>query len=305
VKIARFLSSDGKKRIGVVRGPNLVDVTDFVSTISKRLGVPAPHEAASLVSWIEAGWLQTSAVEGIDRLVNELQAGLAPLAVENVRLLAPVDRPGQIFGLARNFPAHAREGGVEPPPFPVYFGKAITSVIGPGDPIVYHEGLTRVDPEAEIALVVREGGFRIPVEKAEAHIAGYTCFNDVTARQMQLDDFANSWPWLRSKGMDTFGPMGPWMVTSNEMPLPIAAEVECRVNGEVRQKDNTANLEFNPAVVLSYISHNHTLRPGDVISLGTPKGMQPMFPGDVVEVTVGGIGTLRNPIVGDEHTSCQ
>ncbi len=179
---------------------------------------------------------------------------------------------------------------------PFFFGKAVTSIIGPEGAIVIPPDAGRVDPEAEIAVVLSMGGRNIPEDIAASAIAGYTCFNDVTAREMQRSDFGEGLPWFRSKGMDTFGPMGPWLVTSDELRHPLAVDVECRVNGEVRQRGNTSSMMFTSARVISTISRYLTLSAGDIIALGTPEGVSPILPGDVVEVTVQGIGTLRNPV---------
>jgi 2-keto-4-pentenoate hydratase/2-oxohepta-3-ene-1,7-dioic acid hydratase in catechol pathway len=215
------------------------------------------------------------------------------------KLLAPLPRPRAIYALGRNYPAHARESGVDVPEEPIVFAKAPTSVIGHEDDVVYKKWLTRVDPEAELAVVIGKQGSNIPVEQAPDYIAGYTCLNDVTARDIQKKDLANAHPWLRSKGIDTFCPMGPWLVLTDEIRLPLELDIELRVNGEVRQKDNTRSMTFDVPYLISWISRFHTLYPGDVISTGTPEGMKPVFPGDVMEVEVEGIGVLRNRVVSE------
>ncbi len=214
-------------------------------------------------------------------------------------LLAPIARPGAIYALGRNYPAHARESGLEPPKEPVIFGKAVTSVIGPEENVVYKSWLTRVDPEAELAVVIGRSGSDISEEDAPSFIAGYTCLNDVTARDLQQKDIENAHPWFRSKGMDTFCPMGPNITLTDEMPDPLEVNVEMRVNGETRQKDNTRSLSFKVPFLISWISKFHTLYPGDIISTGTPEGMKPVVPGDVMEVIVEGVGVLRNTVVSE------
>lgn len=213
------------------------------------------------------------------------------------KVLAPIARPGAIYALGRNYPAHAKESGLESPKEPVVFGKAVTAVIGPDEEVVYKKWLTRVDPEAELAVIIGRHGSDISEEDAPSFIAGYTCLNDVTARDIQQTDLENAHPWLRSKGMDTFCPMGPNMTLPDEMPDPLHVDVEMRVNGETRQKDNTRSLTFNIPFLISWISRYHTLYPGDVISTGTPEGMKPVVPGDVMEVIVEGVGVLRNTVV--------
>jgi 5-oxopent-3-ene-1,2,5-tricarboxylate decarboxylase/2-hydroxyhepta-2,4-diene-1,7-dioate isomerase len=214
-------------------------------------------------------------------------------------IMAPVARPGAIYALGRNYPAHAKESGLESPKEPVVFAKAATAVIGPDENVVYKKWLTRVDPEAELAVIIGRHGSDISEQDAPSFIAGYTCLNDVTARDIQKLDLANAHPWLRSKGMDTFCPMGPNITLPDEMPDPLEIDVEMRVNGETRQKDNTRSLTFNIPFLISWISRYHTLYPGDVISTGTPEGMKPVVPGDVMEVLIEGVGVLRNPVVAE------
>lgn len=215
------------------------------------------------------------------------------------KLLAPIKRPSKILALGRNYMAHAVESGYHIPTEPVYFAKANSSVIGPDEPVVYKKVLTRVDPEGELAVIIGKEGANIPEDEAQSYVAGYTIFNDVTARDMQREDLKLSSPWVRSKGIDTFGPMGPWIVLPDEIKEPIELDIETRVNGEVRQKDNTRSLMFKIPKLISYISSFHTLFPGDVISTGTPEGMKPVQVGDVMEVEIEGIGTLRNPVVAE------
>ena len=219
--------------------------------------------------------------------------------VSEYNLLAPIKRPSKILALGRNYMAHAVESGYHIPTKPVYFAKANSSVIGPDEPVVYKKFLTRVDPEGELAVIIGKEGANIPEDEAQSYVAGYTIFNDVTARDMQREDLKLSSPWVRSKGIDTFGPMGPWIVLPDEVKEPIELDIETRVNGEVRQKDNTRSLMFKIPKLISYISSFHTLFPGDVISTGTPEGMKPVQVGDVMEVEIEGIGVLRNPVVAE------
>ena len=221
-------------------------------------------------------------------------------SVREYRLLAPVKRPSKIAALGRNYMAHAVESGYHIPTEPVFFSKANSSVIGPEEPVVYKKFLTRVDPEGELAVIIGKEGANIPEEEAPSYIAGYTIMNDVTARDMQREDLKLSSPWMRSKGIDTFGPMGPCVVLPDEIHEPIELDIETRVNGEVRQKDNTRSLMFKVPKLISYISSFHTLFPGDVISTGTPEGMKPVQVGDIMEVEIEEIGILRNPVVAEQ-----
>jgi len=219
--------------------------------------------------------------------------------VDNPTLLSPIARPPKICALGRNYLAHALESGLSVPTEPVFFYKAVTAVIGPEQPVVIKRDLTRVDPEVELAVILGGGGADIPLERAGSLVAGYTVLNDVTARDMQKEDLSKSNPWFRSKGIDTFCPLGPWIVLPDEIQEPVELGLEMRVNGEVRQRDNTSSLMFKIPHLIQYISHFMTLEPGDIISTGTPEGMAPVKPGDIMEAEVEKIGILRNPVVAE------
>jgi 2-keto-4-pentenoate hydratase/2-oxohepta-3-ene-1,7-dioic acid hydratase in catechol pathway len=209
-----------------------------------------------------------------------------PLA--DVRLLAPVI-PSKIVAVARNNPAHAAELGNEVPTHPMLFFKPATSVIGPGDPIPIPEGSDRVDHEAELAAVIGRLCRRVTEEEAPKYVLGYTCANDVTARDWQQADGQ----WARAKGSDGFCPLGPWIET--ELDASDAAVV-ARVNGDERQRGRTADFVFSPAALISFISRSITLLPGDVVLTGTPSGVGPLSAGDRVEVEVEGLGILENTV---------
>jgi len=211
----------------------------------------------------------------------------APLS--ECRLLAPV-LPSKIVAVGRNYAEHAAEFGGDVPEEPLLFLKPSTAVIGPEDPIRKPAGVTRLDHEAELAVVVNGLVRNADEEAAAAAILGYTCGNDVSARDYQATDGQ----WTRAKGFDTFCPLGPWIETDID---PYGLRIQGRVNGEVRQDANTKELTFPPAFLVSYISKIMTLLPGDVIMTGTPAGVGPVEPGDTVEIEIEGIGVLRNPVV--------
>lgn len=217
--------------------------------------------------------------------------------LDHVRLEAPV-RPGKIVCVGLNYRAHIAESlsvspGAAPPSEPLLFLKPPSAVLDPEDAIRYPPGVTRLDPEAELAVVIGRRARRVRREDAIEHIAGLTAFNDVSARNLQKQDGQ----WTRAKGFDTFAPLGPWitMGLSSER-----LDVTCRVNGETRQHGNTADLTFPVDLLVSFISHVMTLDPGDVIATGTPAGIAPIQIGDRVEVEVEGIGVLRNPVAAWE-----
>jgi 2-keto-4-pentenoate hydratase/2-oxohepta-3-ene-1,7-dioic acid hydratase in catechol pathway len=206
-----------------------------------------------------------------------------------VRLLAPVV-PGKIVAVGLNYKDHARELGMEIPEEPLLFLKAPSALIGPGGEIVYPPQSRRVDYEAELAVVIGRVAKNVKEKDAAAHILGYTCINDVTARDLQMKDVQ----FARSKGFDTFAPLGPWIATDID---PTEAPIRCLVNGEVRQNGNTREMIASVYRVVEYISTFMTLFPGDVIATGTPPGVGSLRVGDVVTVEVGGIGALTNRVV--------
>ncbi len=211
------------------------------------------------------------------------------IPADDVRLLAPV-LPSKVVAVGRNYAEHAREIGEDVPDVPLTFLKPSTSVIGPGDPIVYPPISERLDYEGELAVVVGRLAHRLAAEDAARTILGYTCANDATLRDLQAKDGQ----WTRAKGFDTSCPLGPWIETEVD---PADLELTTRLNGEVRQHARTSDLTYGPAGLVAFISQFMTLLPGDVVLTGTPAGIGPMKPGDRVEVEIEGIGTLPNTAV--------
>lgn len=209
---------------------------------------------------------------------------------ESLQLLAPVF-PTKVLAIGKNYADHAAEMGSETPDSPVLFMKPATSVIGPGGPIVIPPDSAEVHHEAEVAVVIGSVARNVRAEDASSVILGYMAANDVTARDLQRVDGQ----WTRSKGYDTFCPLGPAIETEFD-PLE-GAQVVCRVNGELRQSGPTTDMVFGVAELIEYISRVMTLLPGDVILTGTPSGVGPIVDGDVVEVDIEGIGVLTNPVV--------
>ena len=210
-----------------------------------------------------------------------------PLAA--IRLLPPC-RPGKIVAVGLNYRDHARELGMEPPEAPLLFLKPPSSVTGPGDEIRLPRMSGHVDHEAELAVVMGERTKNITREEAWGHILGYTCLNDVTARDLQKRDIQ----FTRSKSFDTFCPLGPWIETGFR---PKKQKIECRVNGSVRQSSTLDQLIHPVDALVEFISSIMTLEPGDVIATGTPVGVGPLHPGDEVTVSIAGIGELKNSVV--------
>jgi 2-keto-4-pentenoate hydratase/2-oxohepta-3-ene-1,7-dioic acid hydratase in catechol pathway len=208
--------------------------------------------------------------------------------LSQITLLSPC-QPSKIVALGRNYAAHAAEHGAEVPSQPLIFLKPPSAVIGPGEPIVCPPQSKQVEHEAELAVVIGRLAQRVTAAQAWGYILGYTCANDVTARDLQRSDGQ----WSRAKGFDTFAPLGPWIITDLD---PSDLSVACRVNGQVKQRASTADMVFKIPQLIEFISAAMTLEPGDVILTGTPEGVSPIRAGDQVEVDIERIGVLHNPV---------
>jgi len=202
-------------------------------------------------------------------------------------------KPSKIICVGLNYKDHARELGMKISAEPIIFLKAPSSVVGHGDSIIYPKGIGRLDYEAELAFVVKKRAKGVKEKQAHKYILGYTCFNDVTARDLQKRDIQ----WTRAKSFDTFSPVGPHIETDID---PLGIGIRLYKNGLLKQSSNTNNLLFSPCRLLSFISYVMHLLPGDIIATGTPKGVGSMQVGDVVEVVIDGIGSLRNKVEKDD-----
>jgi 2-keto-4-pentenoate hydratase/2-oxohepta-3-ene-1,7-dioic acid hydratase in catechol pathway len=222
------------------------------------------------------------------------------LAADKARLEAPIPRPARnVFCLGRNYKEHAAERGAEAPPHPVYFTKAPECVIAPGGKIVHHAVTKELDYEVELTVVIGTAGHDIPRDAALSHVFGYTIVNDVTARDLQK----RHGQWFKGKSLDTFCPMGPVLVTADEIPDPQALNITLRVNGETRQSSHTSKMIFPVDECIAVLSEGFTILPGDVIATGTPEGVGAALgkflkAGDKIEAEVERIGVLTNRVVG-------
>jgi 2-keto-4-pentenoate hydratase/2-oxohepta-3-ene-1,7-dioic acid hydratase in catechol pathway len=253
MRIARY-SYEGEVRYGVVEGTEVLELPGH------------PFAAAG----------QALTTTGT---VHDLDA---------VRLLAPMI-PSKVVGIGKNYADHAAEMGGTPPERPLMFLKPTTALVGPDDPIVLPPESAEVHFEAELAVVIGRLCRRVTAEQAASVILGYTCANDVTARDLQRSDGQ----WTRAKGFDTFCPLGPWIDTDLD---PADVTVECEVNGVTMQRASTATLIHDIPALIEAVSAVMTLLPGDVILTGTPAGVGPLAAGDEVAVTISGLGTLVNPV---------
>jgi 2-keto-4-pentenoate hydratase/2-oxohepta-3-ene-1,7-dioic acid hydratase in catechol pathway len=223
-----------------------------------------------------------------------------PLA--EVRLHAPLLNPPRIFAIGLNYRDHAKESGMEIPTSPVVFFKLPTAIVGPGEPIVLPVNSTQPDYEAEFAFVIGRGGYRLAADEWRNHVYGYTIVNDVSARDVQ---FAST-QWSLSKCFPTFCPLGPAIVTADEIPDPHVLHIGLTIDGEQLQNSNTSELVFKIPEIIQFLSSITPLLPGDIVSTGTPPGVglgrtprRWLKPGETVTVTVEGLGSLTNPVVAE------
>jgi 2-keto-4-pentenoate hydratase/2-oxohepta-3-ene-1,7-dioic acid hydratase in catechol pathway len=292
---------DGRPTGAVIRADGNAVVLGRTAGAS-GLADDAPAPSGSLAALIAGGPAALAAARRIaDSATEAVPAG-------KVRLLAPLPRPGKnVFCVGRNYAEHIAEGeraqnvkiGVTE--VPVFFTKPATAVIGPGAPVpIFPHVSTQIDYEVELAVVIGKAGRDIPRERAFEHVFGYTIVNDITARDVQR---RHGGQYFKGKGLDGSCPMGPWIVTADEIPHPGRLAIRCRVNGAVRQNSTTASMIFDIPTLIASLSEGLTLEPGDILATGTPSGVgyamdPPRFlrEGDVVACEVEGIGVLENPV---------
>jgi acylpyruvate hydrolase len=320
MKLVTF-ESGGHDRVGALRGKFVVDIGLAMDGLrSGTLGAEHRPEFQKAINTVVAGGASPRHMidllecgEAWRRALDEILEmaavpqgpSILPQGVlrsgEKVRLRAPIPRPGKIICVGLNYESHRVEQGIKSPARPVFFLKSGNTICGPGDPIVLPPNSAEVDYEAEFVVVIGKRGKGIPEERVFEHIAGYTVFNDVSARDMQYSDRQ----WFRGKSCDTFGPTGPCIVTAEEIPDPHNLRISLALNGRTMQDSNTHDLIFKIPFLVSYLSQSLTWEVGDLLSTGTPGGVghyrkPPVYlkPGDTVSVTVERIGTLTNPVLG-------
>ncbi|UUU38848.1 fumarylacetoacetate hydrolase family protein [Streptomyces sp. NBC_00162] len=298
MRLVTYTLNDSPLRLGAQADDLVVDL----ATLAGLAGVQLPLD---LLSFIQAGAAAQDAARGLLAGGPAAWPSDAVHRLDEVSLRAPL-RPGKIIGVGLNYVEHVEESSrsldtdKERPSRPVLFSKPATAVTGPGQPILHNADLTtQLDWECELAVVIGRTAFKVSEEEAYDHIFGFSIVNDISAR-----DQRRSGQWFFSKGQDSYAPFGPAVVTADEIPDPMDLDLSLRVNGVTKQKSNTRHMLFPIARLIADISSGVTLEPGDVIATGSPAGVgagmvPPEFlhPGDTVEATVEGIGTLTNPVV--------
>jgi len=286
-------------------GAYLTGSNEIVDFLSEDAGIPAP---TNYLSWfdIDGGQLAEGAAL-LDALAAEperleaMRASGAVVARADVRLLAPVPRPGKVICIGLNYKDHAAESKMDLPERPLVFSKFVTSVCGPGDMVRIPPGCENLDYEAELGVVVGKRASCVSADDAYEHVLGYVNLNDVSARDFQFADGQ----WQRGKSCDTFAPFGEYVATKDEIPDPHVLAIRFRLNGETLQDSNTDQLHFGVPELIASLSESFTLEPGDVIATGTPPGVgfarkPPIWlkDGDRMEVEIEGLGVLENAVGG-------
>jgi len=304
VRLCTYSVEPGAPRLGAECGGAILDLARY-SHLHDGLRLPADMLGlidAGPDAWRHAAGLCTrfAAELSTHDLAQDAEAGLAYPA-DRVQRHAPIVRLRKdIFCLGQNYAAHAAESGNPPPTAPIYFTKPPTTVIGPGEAVPFPQGLTtRLDWEVELGVVIGRVGRDIPEARALEYVFGYTVFNDVSARDLQY----RTSQWFKGKSLDGSSPMGPVIVTADEIPDPQALRLQLSVNAVAKQDSNTSDMIFSVARIIADLSAGMTLEPGDCISTGTPQGVgdgrkppEYLKPGDMMAAEVERIGVLRNPV---------
>jgi len=279
MKLVSFSAGDGKVRAGA-----LIEKEQLVVDLSA------------------AGYADALAVIAAGVTTVEKLKDYPGYNLSGVRLHAPLENAPRVFAIGLNYKDHAAESKMDVPKFPVVFFKLTPSIVGPGDAVVLPKNSTQPDYEAEMAVVIGKGGYRISASEWQSHVYGYTIVNDVSARDIQL----STTQWTLGKSFPTFCPMGPAIVTADEITDPHTLAISLSIDGEVLQDSNTRELIFDVPALIEYISSITPLLPGDMISTGTPAGVglgrnpkRWLKPGETMSVTVEGLGSLVNPVVAE------
>jgi 2-keto-4-pentenoate hydratase/2-oxohepta-3-ene-1,7-dioic acid hydratase in catechol pathway len=298
MRLAHYLKN-GVVRVGIVDKSLIFDLHDG----AKELGLSISTETMTVDAILSGGILQS-----LQRVEKEITAAGTGVPVETFKLLSPVLNPEKILLLAVNYLSHSKEQSVRPPPAPYLFTKFRNALIGPEEHILIPRVSKNVDWEVELAVIIGKAGKYISRKDAMDYVAGYTISNDVSFRDFQFSTRSPDGTttlglnWVKGKSLDSSFPLGPWLVTKDEISDPHNLEISLSVNGQTKQRSNTGEMVFRIDSLIEYVSAGITLKPGDIISTGTPQGTavftgQPFLKdGDIVEASIVGIGTLRNPV---------
>lgn len=292
--------ADGDARLGLLTGGKIVDVCNASMYLFKD-SIPS-----DMLSFLDEGESAMTKVKRIEEVAQERWESLCSTSNivfdgSKVEVLAPIPRPRKnVICLGLNYAEHSEETGLSVPKYPIFFTKPPTSIIGPDAPLLFPKSTDKVDFEAELAFVFGRRGKDVREDEAYNYLAGYTVFNDVSARDLQR----RHGQWFKGKSLDAFAPMGPYLVTRDEVPDPHDLEISLELNGAVMQKANTRDMLFKIPTLIKFITMDMTVEPGDIVATGTPSGVgftrkPPVYlqPGDIVKVSIEKVGVLQNRVV--------
>ena len=297
---------DGAQRLGAVVGERVIDLPAAAVALSAEGRGPSTAISTDMLGLLREGDAGLDAAREVLDAVGDGAAGVGrySFSAAAVRLRTPIPVPGKILCIGQNYRDHVLEQNAKMPEKPIIFAKFSNTVIGPGDDVIHPTTTQQLDYEAELVVAIGRAGKHISRQQAYEYVAGYMAGQDVTARDLQHGDGQ----WVRGKSQDTTAPLGPYLVTRDEVPDPQALDIKLWVNGETRQDSNTTNLIFDVPFLIEFISQGITLQPGDLIYTGTPPGVgawrkPPAFlrPGDEMTVEIEKLGRLTNRVVADPH----
>jgi 2-keto-4-pentenoate hydratase/2-oxohepta-3-ene-1,7-dioic acid hydratase in catechol pathway len=295
MKLLSFEDSNGPA-YGTFVDKTLVNLASLVRAYETVVLKKPLLASSDIVEFLARGYSESTRLEELLRFLREesLQQTLA--VTSGYRMLAPVPRPPKIIALGRNYALHAQETKAPVPEEPIIFCKSNSSVIGPNATILIPSDVGRIDHEVELGVIIGKRATKVQAQQAYEYVVGYTVALDITARDLQRSDIDKRQPWYRSKNFDTFTPLGPWMVTADEIPPPIELDIELSVNGQIQQQANTREMIFDVATTIEFITEHITLEPGDMILMGTPEGIGPINDGDHIVSRIEKIGEMVNTV---------
>jgi 2-keto-4-pentenoate hydratase/2-oxohepta-3-ene-1,7-dioic acid hydratase in catechol pathway len=277
-------------------GQALINLSSLVEAYETSILKERSPSPSNILDFLARGYCEKGKFAKLLEFLGERQLEQKLTVSPGYRMLAPVPRPPKIIALGRNYVLHAQESKMPVPDEPIIFCKSNSSVIGPDGTIMIPTDVGRIDHEVELAVVIGKKARGVQAQQAYEYVAGYTIALDITARDLQRSDIDKRQPWYRSKNFDTFTPLGPWMVTADEIPSPIHLDIELSVNGTVRQHANTRDMVFDVATTIEFITRYITLEPGDIISMGTPEGIGSINDGDRIVSRIEKIGEMVNTV---------
>lgn len=304
MKLLTFINQDQLRLGAVLDSDQVIDLPLAYVALQESKNLPAGNFPTDMLALLQGGDEMLNAAAAALKWIQSADSGTAKEAfihpVSQIKIAPLMTNPTKIICIGLNYYDHCRETGTEVPKSPITFVKYPSAIIGPEENITWSpEASSQVDYEAELAFVIKRTAKNVPANEAFDYIAGYTMLNDISARDVQFSEGQ----WVRSKSFDTFCPIGPYLVTSDEVGDPHQLAIKCRLNGELVQDSNTSELIFKIPFLMEFITKTCTLLPGDIVSTGTPHGVgvfrdPPIFlkPGDVIEVEIDKLGRLRNPI---------